>query len=429
MCASGVSNGFQWNSARCQYVANSSVPVNDEVAPHDPAQAEPVALDRDVEEERRAEDVAGADERLRVAALGIPREVRRHVLGEEQHPDREPGCRCCAQQAPDDLFLRRSHDRPPWARRPTVNPLGRRVRVATIRRRSRGPDQGAAGHPAATRCRVSGAGRGGLLAAQVALPFRVDEPARADEPAGDVRPLLRAHVPPVEPIGRNHAAGGRHRARTRRPGGHQASVIGSPTGAPAARFHSRTAGSSPPDASQAPSGLKVSDRTRSSCPRRRVRSVRPPSAPTSHRAIVRSSLPVASVEPSGLSAIDPMSYGWAWTRRSGRAGSAAESTWIAPSMSPTNSHSPSAMMAVGIASRSTSRRSPVPRRTVTVPPPPPSTTRRPRPTRRPGAPPSRRPAARGWRRSAGVRHPCPTGRAPHPRPCPPPSPRDRFPAP
>ena len=28
MWASGVSNGFQWNSPACQYVANRRVPVN-----------------------------------------------------------------------------------------------------------------------------------------------------------------------------------------------------------------------------------------------------------------------------------------------------------------------------------------------------------------------------------------------------------------
>ena len=64
---------------------------------------------------------------------------------------------------------------------------------------------------------------------------------------------------------------------------------------------------------------------RSSCPRRRLRFVRPPSAATSHRAIVRSSLPVARREPSGLNAIDAMSASCALSiSTSGRRSSSAK---------------------------------------------------------------------------------------------------------
>ena len=81
-------------------------PGEDQVAPYDPAQADPVAFTRRVEEERRPEDVAGPDERHRVARMDVPGEGARHEVREEQHPDREPGCRSGPQQTPGDLAPR-----------------------------------------------------------------------------------------------------------------------------------------------------------------------------------------------------------------------------------------------------------------------------------------------------------------------------------
>ena len=103
-------------------------PGEDEVAPHDPAQADPVALARRVEEERRPEDVAGPDERHRVAWMDVPRERARHEVREEQHPDREPGRRSGPQQTPGDLAPRWSLSFHGTPTRSCSTARGRRVR-------------------------------------------------------------------------------------------------------------------------------------------------------------------------------------------------------------------------------------------------------------------------------------------------------------
>ena len=75
-------------------------PGEDEVAPHDPAEPQPAALERRVEKEGRPEDVAGADEHLREARLDVPGEEARDELGEEEEPHREPGRSGGAEQTP-----------------------------------------------------------------------------------------------------------------------------------------------------------------------------------------------------------------------------------------------------------------------------------------------------------------------------------------